>query len=97
MKIRLYRLLFPLSIIFFVSSCTTIPDWREVTISPLLNIREDGIHNPVLTAGDVTDVPDANFVADPFLFHERGTWYMFFEVKVEGGNGDRSDRGREWG
>ncbi|MEJ2697221.1 MAG: hypothetical protein P8013_11290 [Candidatus Sulfobium sp.] len=35
--------------------------------------------NPVLTARDVTDVP-AEFVADPFMVHRDGTWYMFFEV-----------------
>ncbi|WP_211176184.1 hypothetical protein [Brasilonema sp. UFV-L1] len=37
------------------------------------------INNPVLTAKDVTDVP-ADFVADPFMVRENGTWYMFFEV-----------------
>ena len=35
--------------------------------------------NPVLTAGDVTDVP-AQFVADPFMVCDNGTWHMFFEV-----------------
>jgi hypothetical protein len=35
--------------------------------------------NPVLTASDVTDSPAA-FVADPFLIHKDGLWYMFFEV-----------------
>ena len=35
--------------------------------------------NPVLDKDDVTDVT-ANFVADPSLFYESGTWYMFFEV-----------------
>jgi len=35
--------------------------------------------NPVLTAEDVTDV-DAEYVADPFMVFENGTWYMFFEV-----------------
>lgn len=37
------------------------------------------ISNPVLTAKDITDVP-ADFVADPFMLHENGSWYMFFEV-----------------
>jgi hypothetical protein len=37
------------------------------------------ISNPVLTAKDVTDVV-AEFVADPFMVNENGTWYMFFEV-----------------
>jgi hypothetical protein len=37
------------------------------------------INNPVLTAKDITDVP-ADFVADPFMLHENGIWYMFFEV-----------------
>jgi hypothetical protein len=35
--------------------------------------------NPVLSAGDVTDV-DAYYVADPFLLRHRDTWYMYFEV-----------------
>jgi len=34
---------------------------------------------PVLTAADVTDVK-ASFVADPFLFKNKGTWYLFCEV-----------------
>jgi hypothetical protein len=37
------------------------------------------IQNPVLTAQDVKDV-SAEFVADPFMIYEEGTWYMFFEV-----------------
>jgi hypothetical protein len=35
--------------------------------------------NPVIRAEDVTDVA-ASFVADPFLIHEDGTWFLFFEV-----------------
>jgi hypothetical protein len=35
--------------------------------------------NPVVTAADVTDVP-AEFVADPFMLHSDGRWYMFFEA-----------------
>jgi hypothetical protein len=57
-----------------------IPDWTNVSFSPFDNINEEGIDNPVLTATDVTDVEEASFVADPFLFYENGTWYMFFEV-----------------
>lgn len=46
------------------------------------------VRNPVLTAGDVTDV-DAEFVADPFMVREAGTWYMFFEVlNRQSGHGD---------
>ncbi|WP_319405987.1 hypothetical protein [uncultured Desulfosarcina sp.] len=37
------------------------------------------IANPVITAEDIDDV-DASFVADPFMIHEKNTWYMFFEV-----------------
>lgn len=36
------------------------------------------IHNPVLTAADITDVPAA-FVADPFIIRAN-SWFMFFEV-----------------
>jgi hypothetical protein len=35
--------------------------------------------NPVLSAGDVTDVP-ARFVADPFMLKVDSQWHMFFEV-----------------
>jgi len=34
---------------------------------------------PAITKEDVTDVP-ALFVADPFMIHNEGQWYMFFEV-----------------
>jgi hypothetical protein len=43
-------------------------------LTPLASVR-----HPVLTAADVTDV-EADFVADPFLFHRDGRWYLFFEV-----------------
>ena len=36
-------------------------------------------HNPVLRNTDVTDI-QAEFVADPFMLHKDGRWYMFFEV-----------------
>ena len=32
---------------------------------------------PVITAKHVTDVT-ADSVADPFMIHDRGTWYLFF-------------------
>ena len=35
--------------------------------------------NPVISAGDVSDVP-ARFVADPFMLLVDGLWHMFFEV-----------------
>ncbi len=44
-----------------------------------LNFSGENINNPVLTANNVSDVP-ANFVADPFLVHDNGAWFMFFEV-----------------
>lgn len=37
------------------------------------------LHNPVLTAAQVTDIP-AVFVADPFLVRAQQTWSMFFEI-----------------
>src|SRR5579862_2405309 len=37
------------------------------------------VDNPVLKAGDVTDL-SAVFVADPFMIHRDEGWYMFFEV-----------------
>jgi hypothetical protein len=47
--------------------------------SPLAMTEATDIHNPVLTATHVTDVK-ADFVADPFMIKEGGTWFMFFEV-----------------
>lgn len=38
-----------------------------------------GVVNPVLTRGDVSDVPAA-FVADPFMVRHGDGWSMFFEV-----------------
>lgn len=38
-----------------------------------------GVHNPVLTYKDITDVPAA-FVADPFMIRVNEEWFMFFEV-----------------
>lgn len=42
-------------------------------------VSHPGATNPVLTSASVTDVP-AKFVADPFMIHVQGLWYMFFEV-----------------
>jgi hypothetical protein len=61
---------------------TLVPDWTSVThdfftLSP-------GTSNPVLTKADVTDRTNVTYVADPFLFHEGSTWYMFFEVMTDG-------------
>ncbi|MCU7804881.1 MAG: hypothetical protein KZQ96_16960 [Candidatus Thiodiazotropha sp. (ex Lucinoma borealis)] len=79
MKRRIWEIAGLSLAILFLASCTT-PDWRQVRVSPFANIHEEGISNPVLTADDVTDIEDAAFVADPFIFHEGDTWYMFFEV-----------------
>ena len=43
---------------------------------------------PVITAKHVTDVA-ADSVADPFMIHDRGTWYLFYEVcNVQTKNGE---------
>jgi hypothetical protein len=56
------------------------PEWSDVS-DPFYPLHPGPFPNPVLTAADVTDY-DASFVADPFLFHENGVWYMFFEVSA---------------
>lgn len=60
-------------------------------------------HNPVLTADDVTDYGDADFVADPFLFPGESSWHLFFEVfnrdrRPTGviGHATAADGGRRW-
>jgi O-antigen/teichoic acid export membrane protein len=47
--------------------------------SPFSLASPEYVHNPVLTAKDVTDV-SAEFVADPFMIENNSVWYMFFEV-----------------
>ena len=47
--------------------------------SPLDLQPADGVPCPALTGDDVTDV-QADFVADPFMLEQGGTWHMFFEV-----------------
>jgi len=70
------------------SSGQLIPNWTNVEYAPFCPIDPSIIVNPVLSAGDVTDVP-ALFVADPFLFYENAMWYMFFEVlNLDTGNGE---------
>jgi hypothetical protein len=59
------------------------PDWTNVTQDFFHLVP--GAKNPVLTGGDVTDRV-ANFVADPFIFHEGTSWYMFFEVESNPNN-----------
>jgi hypothetical protein len=54
--------------------------------SPFSLAPHPDVKNPVLTHEDVTDFP-ACFVADPFMIHESGTWYMFFEVMNDAGIG----------
>jgi len=53
------------------------PDWTGVT-HDFFNLSP-GTTNPVLTAASVTDKV-AKYVADPFIYHEGNTWYMFFEI-----------------
>lgn len=60
--------------------------------------------NPVLTAADVTDYGEVDFVADPFLFiPETGPWRLFFEVYNRDrqptgviGHATSTDGGRSW-
>ncbi len=57
---------------------------------------------PVLRASDVTDYGDVDYVADPFMFVEDGTWHMFFEILNENRRPDApighatSPDGRNW-
>ncbi len=64
-----------------------IPDWTSVSWGPFTLLDPPEITNPVLTAKDVTD-REAAYVADPFLFHENGVWYMFMEVFDQHTSGD---------
>jgi hypothetical protein len=65
--------------------------------------RPAATSNPVLTAADVDDYGDVDFVADPFLFPGDGVWHLFFEVfnrdrRPTGvvGHATSDDGGRSW-
>jgi hypothetical protein len=78
------KLSYVVFLILIFSSCTStkqvlIPDWINVPWGPFPLTCPAEIKNPVLTAADVSD-RQAEFVADPFLFHENDLWYLFFEV-----------------
>jgi hypothetical protein len=47
--------------------------------SPVSLSPQAVVVNPVVTRRDVTDI-EAEFVADPFMVEDNGTWYMFFEA-----------------
>ncbi len=61
-----------------IRSVKVIPDWNLP--SPFHPVPAVDTLNPVLTARDIIDVPDAQFVADPFLYFDGNTWHMFFEI-----------------
>ncbi len=65
-----------------------VPDWSNVTQDFFTLVP--GTVEPVLSGASVTD-RTADFVADPFMFHEGNTWYMFFEVGQN--NGEYSEIG----
>ena len=61
-------------------SISALPDWTAVGTN-FFPLAPAAVVQPVLTGADVTDA-HAYFVADPFLFHDGGTWYLFFEATV---------------
>ncbi|MBT4256319.1 MAG: hypothetical protein HOD87_09695, partial [Gammaproteobacteria bacterium] len=59
-----------------------------------------GVENPIVSAADISDV-QGEFAADPFLFKEKGQWYLFYEVmNAETQLGEigfsTSPNGRDW-
>lgn len=83
MKNRIISSILPLlCLVLFSAGCSTsapLPDWSSVTWGPFNLVDPTGVTNPVFTAADVTD-RNVAFVADPFLFQDGGTWYLFFEA-----------------
>lgn len=68
--------------------------------SPFALRDHPDVRNPVLTWKDVSDVK-AGFLADPFMLHDKGRWFMFFEVlNMETDQGDigfaESSEGVHW-
>ncbi|SEP22497.1 Concanavalin A-like lectin/glucanases superfamily protein [Halogranum amylolyticum] len=88
----------------FVHSGDTIPPWPTETPGTLPLVAGPSVEadNPVLTAADVTDYGDVDYVADPFMFVEEGEWHMFFEIVNHDRRPDApighatSDDGLEW-
>lgn len=50
--------------------------WMDV----LSYIKHQGVDGPAITAKDVTDYGNVDFVADPFFYEEQGRIHMLFEV-----------------
>lgn len=79
-----------------------VPHDEIADSAPTVVAPASGVTNPVLTAADVTDFGNADYVADPFIFAEDGEWHMFFEVVNSNRNPDAaighatSDDGLEW-
>ncbi|MDH7506383.1 MAG: hypothetical protein QHH15_01145 [Candidatus Thermoplasmatota archaeon] len=44
-----------------------------------INFSGAYLNNPVLTKYNISDIK-AEFIADPFIIYENGTFYMFFEI-----------------
>lgn len=59
------------------SSCQGAGAGDELPLDP---VPIGAAGNPVVTAGDVTDFGDVDFVADPFAFPGPDRWHLFFEV-----------------
>jgi hypothetical protein len=60
-----------------------IPHAPRGTTPPTGSTVHPSAATPVLRASDVTDYGDVDYVADPFIFVEDGTWHMFFEILTE--------------
>ncbi|MCP4712263.1 MAG: glycoside hydrolase family 43 protein [Planctomycetes bacterium] len=94
-------------LLFLLGGCSGMtPDWSFVDFSPLDCITTAEVTNPVLTASDVNRalaasvdpvIIDVDFVADPFLYRDGDTWYMFFEVAKWGRLSITPPRNTHWG
>jgi len=59
-----------------------IPDFTAVPYTPIH--LQPAATNPVLRGSDLPD--SVQFVADPFLYRESDTWYLFFEAYSDRGH-----------
>ena len=59
------------------------PNWTTVA-TPFFPLSPLGPAQPIVRPQDVTDA-HATFVADPFLIHADGLWYLFFEATIPRG------------
>lgn len=77
-----YSMPSPMSTSSHIQKSTATSQWSlGILTGPSIDRLQtpSGIINPVLTTRDIHD-RQSSFIADPFLFRDGKTWYLFFEM-----------------